>query len=193
MLSLLFFLCRDPFRIFRFRRITIEWPDLNFSKQLQHLVVILVFRVFIVCFPRQKKLDQSLAYQQFSTNVDEEESWINEKNTLVASDDYGDTLAAAQVNIVYILSFFCLFVYYCLLFMVYRLWFIVYGLLFVVYCLWFTVCGLLFMVYCLWFTVYGLLFMVYCLWFTVFGLLFMVYSLLFCFIKKLILPYKAFQ
>ena len=49
-----------------------------------------------LCF-RQKKLEQSLAYQQFSTNVDEEESWINEKNTLVTSDDYGDTLAAAQV------------------------------------------------------------------------------------------------
>lgn len=39
-----------------------------------------------------------MAYQQFSTNVDEEESWVNEKNTLVASDDYGDTLAAAQVS-----------------------------------------------------------------------------------------------
>ena len=48
---------------------------------------------------RQKKLEQSLAYQQFSTNVDEEESWINEKNTVVASDDYGDTLAAAQVGL----------------------------------------------------------------------------------------------
>ena len=40
-----------------------------------------------------------MAYQQFSTNVDEEESWINEKNTIVASDDYGDTLAAAQVRV----------------------------------------------------------------------------------------------
>jgi spectrin alpha len=44
-------------------------------------------------------LEQSLAYQQFSTNVDEEESWINEKNTVVVSDDYGDTLAAAQVSL----------------------------------------------------------------------------------------------
>ena len=44
-------------------------------------------------------MEQSLAYQQFSTNVDEEESWINEKNTVVASDDYGDTLAAAQVSV----------------------------------------------------------------------------------------------
>ncbi|KXJ20343.1 Spectrin alpha chain, non-erythrocytic 1 [Exaiptasia diaphana] len=45
---------------------------------------------------RQHKLDDSLAYQQFSANVDEEVSWINEKNTLVGSDDYGDTLAAVQ-------------------------------------------------------------------------------------------------
>lgn len=47
---------------------------------------------------RQHKLEQSLAYQQFSANVGEEESWINEKNTLVGSDDYGDTLAAVQVR-----------------------------------------------------------------------------------------------
>lgn len=49
-------------------------------------------------FFRQHKLDESLAYQQFSANVGEEESWINEKNTLVGSDDYGDTLAAVQVR-----------------------------------------------------------------------------------------------
>lgn len=47
---------------------------------------------------RQHKLEESLAYQQFSANVGEEESWINEKNTLVGSDDYGDTLAAVQVR-----------------------------------------------------------------------------------------------
>ena len=67
------------------------------------MCMLYVFRIyFYYCYfcinLRQKKLDQSLAYQQFSTNVDEEESWINEKNTLVASDDDGDTLAAAQVS-----------------------------------------------------------------------------------------------
>lgn len=51
-----------------------------------------------VLFFRQHKLDESLEYQQFSANVGEEESWINEKNTLVGSDDYGDTLAAVQVR-----------------------------------------------------------------------------------------------
>lgn len=53
---------------------------------------------FWFLFHRQHKLDESLAYQQFSANVGEEESWINEKNTLVGSDDYGDTLAAVQVR-----------------------------------------------------------------------------------------------
>ena len=53
---------------------------------------------FRFLFYRQHKLDESLAYQQFSANVGEEESWINEKNTLVGSDDYGDTLAAVQVR-----------------------------------------------------------------------------------------------
>ena len=62
---------------------------------LEYIFYYCYFRIINI---RQKKLDQSLAYQQFSTNVDEEESWINEKNTLVASDDYGDTLAAAQVS-----------------------------------------------------------------------------------------------
>ena len=49
-------------------------------------------------------MDESLAYQQFSANLDEEESWINEKYTLVGSDDYGDTLAAVQVNCVHFLQ-----------------------------------------------------------------------------------------
>ena len=57
-----------------------------------------------ISFFRQHKLDESLAYQQFSANLDEEESWINEKYTLVGSDDYGDTLAAVQVNCVHFLQ-----------------------------------------------------------------------------------------
>lgn len=42
------------------------------------------------------RLDESEAYQQLCANIDEEESWIAEKKTLVSSDDYGDTLAAVQ-------------------------------------------------------------------------------------------------
>ncbi|XP_077865919.1 spectrin alpha chain, non-erythrocytic 1-like [Saccoglossus kowalevskii] len=45
---------------------------------------------------RSKKLNESLAFQQFSANVDEEESWLNEKQNLMSSEDYGDTLAAVQ-------------------------------------------------------------------------------------------------
>ena len=40
-----------------------------------------------------------MLYQQFLVGVDEEESWLNEKTTLVSSDEVGDTLAAVQVSI----------------------------------------------------------------------------------------------
>uniref|UniRef100_A0AAX7U4L7 Spectrin alpha chain, non-erythrocytic 1 n=1 Tax=Astatotilapia calliptera TaxID=8154 RepID=A0AAX7U4L7_ASTCA len=45
---------------------------------------------------RGKRLEESLEYQQFVANVEEEEAWINEKLNLVGSEDYGDTLAAVQ-------------------------------------------------------------------------------------------------
>uniref|UniRef100_A0A8C4WXB9 Spectrin alpha, non-erythrocytic 1 n=1 Tax=Eptatretus burgeri TaxID=7764 RepID=A0A8C4WXB9_EPTBU len=45
---------------------------------------------------RGKMLEESLDYQQFVANVEEEEAWINEKLNLVASEDYGETLAAVQ-------------------------------------------------------------------------------------------------
>ncbi|CAB1318921.1 unnamed protein product [Coregonus sp. 'balchen'] len=43
-----------------------------------------------------QRLEESLEYQQFVANVEEEEAWINEKLNLVGSEDYGDTLAAVQ-------------------------------------------------------------------------------------------------
>ena len=51
-----------------------------------------------VCLPRGQRLEESLEYQQFVANVEEEEAWINEKLNLVGSEDYGDTLAAVQVR-----------------------------------------------------------------------------------------------
>ncbi|XP_023929927.1 spectrin alpha chain-like isoform X4 [Lingula anatina] len=45
---------------------------------------------------RGQKLEESLAYQQFSANIEEEEAWINEKQHLLSGEDYGDTLAAVQ-------------------------------------------------------------------------------------------------
>lgn len=47
---------------------------------------------------RGQRLEESLEYQQFVANVEEEEAWINEKLNLVAGEDYGDTLAAVQVS-----------------------------------------------------------------------------------------------
>ncbi|XP_037121664.1 spectrin alpha chain, non-erythrocytic 1 isoform X4 [Syngnathus acus] len=45
---------------------------------------------------RGQRLEESLDYQQFVANVEEEEAWINEKLNLVGGEDYGDTLAAVQ-------------------------------------------------------------------------------------------------
>ena len=47
---------------------------------------------------RWQKLEESLKFQQFCVGVDEEEAWLNEKTTLVSSEDTGDTLAAVQVR-----------------------------------------------------------------------------------------------
>ncbi|GFR78865.1 spectrin alpha chain [Elysia marginata] len=45
---------------------------------------------------RGHKLEQSYAFQQFSANVEEEESWITEKQHLLSAGDLGDTMAAVQ-------------------------------------------------------------------------------------------------
>ena len=52
--------------------------------------------MFGIC--RAGKLEDSLAFQQFSASLDEEESWIHEKQALVSSEDVGDSLAAVQVK-----------------------------------------------------------------------------------------------
>lgn len=53
---------------------------------------------------RGQRLEESLEYQQFVANVEEEEAWINEKLNLVGSEDYGDTLAAVQVQTLSLLN-----------------------------------------------------------------------------------------
>ncbi|CAL8071830.1 unnamed protein product [Calicophoron daubneyi] len=45
---------------------------------------------------RRQKLEESLEYQDFLDSVEEEEAWILEKQHLLSSEDYGDTLAAVQ-------------------------------------------------------------------------------------------------
>ena len=63
---------------------------------------------YITGYYRKQKLEDSLAYQQFCANVDEEESWIGEKSTLVSTEDSGDTLAAVQVISYPVKSLFCI-------------------------------------------------------------------------------------
>uniref|UniRef100_T1GCF3 SH3 domain-containing protein n=1 Tax=Megaselia scalaris TaxID=36166 RepID=T1GCF3_MEGSC len=45
---------------------------------------------------RGQKLDESLIYQQFLAQVEEEEAWITEKQQLLSVGDYGDSMAAVQ-------------------------------------------------------------------------------------------------
>ena len=54
---------------------------------------------------RGHKLEESLAYHEFLFSVEEEEAWLNEKITLLSSEDYGDTLAAVQVGIFFSVRF----------------------------------------------------------------------------------------
>ena len=46
---------------------------------------------------RQRKLKESLAYQEFCAEVGEEEAWLIEKTSVSLSEDFGDSLAAVQV------------------------------------------------------------------------------------------------
>ena len=45
---------------------------------------------------RRGKLDESLKFQRFNADVDEESSWINEKQSSMSTDELPDTLSAAQ-------------------------------------------------------------------------------------------------
>ena len=45
---------------------------------------------------RASKLDESLDYHQWVASVDEERSWMNEKQHVIGSREYGDSLASVQ-------------------------------------------------------------------------------------------------
>jgi spectrin alpha len=45
---------------------------------------------------RGKKLEQSLAFQNWRSSIEEELAWINEKQHVISSNECGNTLAAAQ-------------------------------------------------------------------------------------------------
>ena len=63
----------------RLQQLTVNWDDLKRKAD-----------------NRGRKLDESLSFQQFAASIEEEEAWINEKQHLLSSDDYGDSLAAVQ-------------------------------------------------------------------------------------------------
>ena len=44
------------------------------------------------------RLEQALAFRQFSAGVDEEETWIQEKEHLLSASDYGNLLSVVQVS-----------------------------------------------------------------------------------------------
>lgn len=45
---------------------------------------------------RKDRLEESLIYQQFLANLEEEESWVAEKMKLLSDENYGDSIAAVQ-------------------------------------------------------------------------------------------------
>lgn len=58
---------------------------------------LVFYRGLLACC-RGLQLEESLEYLQFMENAEEEETWINEKEAMVARGDSGDTLAATQVS-----------------------------------------------------------------------------------------------
>lgn len=44
------------------------------------------------------RLEQAFAFRQFSAGVDEEETWIQEKEHLLSASDFGNVLAIVQVT-----------------------------------------------------------------------------------------------
>ncbi|CAI5455840.1 unnamed protein product [Caenorhabditis angaria] len=45
---------------------------------------------------RHKRLDESEAFQEFLGDVEEEEAWMNEKQQILGSDNFGDNMAGVQ-------------------------------------------------------------------------------------------------
>lgn len=69
-------------------------PD-EIKKKLEHLEKAWV-ELQELSTIRKTKLEESSEYQKFLDTVEEEEAWILEKQHLLSSTDYGDTLAAVQ-------------------------------------------------------------------------------------------------
>ena len=58
------------------------------------------------------RLEQAFAFRQFSAGVDEEETWIQEKEHLLSASDFGNVLAIVQVkSLVSFCSLYAILVY----------------------------------------------------------------------------------
>ncbi len=75
-----------------------QWQELSTVSSLRYYInssfsVCLILQ--ILC--REKKLEESLAFQEFCASINEEESWVTEKIAVQQSEDFGDSLGAVQV------------------------------------------------------------------------------------------------
>ena len=83
---------------------TVAGPQQSFANEVrnigscQDVVLVHMFVSLLFYFFRRKMLEESLLYQKILVNIDEEEGWLNEKITLVSSEEVVDTLAAVQVK-----------------------------------------------------------------------------------------------
>ena len=81
-----------------------QWQELSTISSLRYLPAAMhgQFRSFpFILLARQRKLDESLAFQEFCALINEEESWLTEKIAVQQSEDFGDSLGAVQVRIQY--------------------------------------------------------------------------------------------
>lgn len=62
----------------------------NTTELLEHSL-----NINTLCF-RHQKLSESEEFQIFVGKVEEEEAWMNEKQQILASDNYGENMAAVQ-------------------------------------------------------------------------------------------------
>lgn len=47
---------------------------------------------------RDQKLNESEAFQNFVSKLEEERAWLNEKQQILSSPSFGENMAAVQVN-----------------------------------------------------------------------------------------------
>ena len=82
-------------------------PELTGLSYLYNLQLTAGVSLYLVCIVKVHnistyyvvRLEQALAFRQFSAGVDEEETWIQEKEHLLSASDYGNLLSVVQVSL----------------------------------------------------------------------------------------------